>query len=113
VSKLVDAFPVLANELAQSLRSAGREELAEQIDRVTIRRVTFDNSANAGYLYVEPLRALNVVEASVIGARYGDTLPIQTQFWTNIDTDNFGRITGIEILDPRALTTELRRRASV
>jgi len=113
VAKLVDAFPVLANELAQSLRSAGREELAEQIDRVTIRRVTFDNSANAGYLYVEPLRALNEVEANIVGVRSGETLPSETQFWTNIDTDNFGRITGTEILDPRALTTELRRRASV
>jgi hypothetical protein len=112
MSKLVDAFPALASELAQSLREAGREALAEQIERVTITRVTFDNSANAGYVYLEPSRTLNVVETNIVGVRHGETISVQTQFWTNIDTDNFDRLTGIEILDPRALKAELRRRAN-
>jgi hypothetical protein len=112
MSKLADAFPILASELAQSLRETGREALAEQIERATITRVTFDDSANAGYLYLQPSRALNVVEANVVGVRHGKTVPVRTQFWTNIDTDNFDRLTGIEILDPRALKMELRRRAS-
>src|SRR5580704_4382715 len=112
MSKLVDAFPVLANELAQSLREAGREALAEQVERATITRVTFDNSANAGYVYLEPSRALNLVETNVVGVRHGETVPVQTQFWTNIDTDNFDRVMGIEILNRCALKTELRRCAN-
>jgi hypothetical protein len=110
--KLVDTFPLLASELAQSLREAGREALAEQIEAATIARVTFDNAANAGYVYLEPSRTLNVVETNVIGVRHGETVPVETQFWTNIDTDNFDRLTGIEILDPRALKAELRRHAN-
>jgi hypothetical protein len=110
--RLVDTFPVLASELAQSLREAGREALAEQIEAATIAQVTFDNAANAGYVYLEPSRTLNVVETNVIGVRHGETVPVETQFWTNIDTDNFDRLTGIEILDPRALKAELRRHAN-
>jgi hypothetical protein len=112
MSKLVDAFPVLASELAQSLRDAGRDALAEQIERAMVTRVTFDDSANAGYVYLEPPRTLNVVETNIVGVRHGKTVSVETQFWTNIDTDNFDRLTGIEILDPHALTTELRRRAN-
>ena len=112
MSKLINAFPILASELAQSLREAGREALAEQIERATVTRVTFDNSANAGYVYLEPSRTLNVVETNIVGVRHGKTLSVETQFWTNIDTDNFDRLVGIEILDPRALKTELRRRAN-
>jgi hypothetical protein len=111
MSKLVDTFPVLAGELAQSLRAMGREVLAEQIVGATIARVTFDNAANAGYVYLEPSRTLNVVEENVVGVHHGETVPVETQFWTNIDTDNFDRLTGIEILDPRELKAELRRRA--
>ena len=112
MSKLVDTFPVLASELAQSLRSAGRNALAQQIDGATIARVSFDNAANAGYVYLEPSRPLNVVEANIVGERHGETIPVETQFWTNIDTDNFDRITGIEILDPRELKAELGHRAN-
>ena len=96
----------------KSLRAMGRIELAEQIEVAIIGRVSFDNAANAGYVYLEPSRELNVVEANIVGTRHGATIPVETQFWTNIDMDNFDRILGIEILDPGALKTELRRRAS-
>jgi hypothetical protein len=110
--KLSDTFPTLAQELVKSLRAMGRAELAEQIEVAIVGRVSFDNAANAGYIYLEPSRDLNVVEANIIGTRHGATLPVETQFWTNIDTDNFDRILGIEVLDPGSLKTELRRRAS-
>ena len=110
--KLIDTFPTIAHELVEALRGSGRPALAEQIELAVIGRVTFDNAANAGYIYVEPTRNLNVVEANVIDTRHGETIPVETQFWTNVDTDNFNRIFGIEILDPGSLKTELRRLAS-
>jgi len=42
---------------------------------------------------------------------HGETIPVETQFWTNIDTDNFGRLVGIEILNPGVLKIELSKRA--
>jgi uncharacterized protein YuzE len=109
--KLIETFPVLTRELSQSLRNEGRQTLAEQIDAALITRITFDEAANAGYIYVEPSRALNVIETNIVGVRHGETIPVKTQFWTNIDTDNFDRLVGVEILNPGALKSELSKRA--
>ena len=110
--KLVDSFPSLARELSQWLREAGQDSFAQQIDQALIARVTFDNAANAGYIYVEPSRLLTVVESNMVEVSHGETIPVGTQFWTNIDTDNFGRIVRIEILDPRDLKQELKKLAT-
>jgi len=110
--RLIDTFPTLALEVAKSLRALGRAALAQQIDGASIARVTFDESANAGYIYVEPSRDLNVVEANVIGPRHRETITVETQFGAVIDIDNFDRLLGIEVLAPGVLTSELKRRAS-
>ena len=108
---LVEAFPALASELTQSLRNAGRDALAEQIETATITRVTFDSDHNVGYIYLDPSRDLNVVERNIIGVRHGETIPVETPFWTVVDTDNFDRVAGIEILDARKLEADLIRHA--
>jgi uncharacterized protein YuzE len=110
--KLVDAFPSLAKELSQWLKEADRDSLALQIDQAEIARVTFDNEANAGYIYVEPSQLLTVVESDMVEAGQGESIAVGTQYWTNIDTDNIGRIVGIEILDPRDLKQDLKKLAT-
>lgn len=93
------------------MRLGGRASLADQIDAATVARVTFDESASAGYIYVRPSRELNVVETNVMGVRHGETVEVATPYWTNIDTDNFGRLVGIEILAPGDIEDELRKYA--
>jgi uncharacterized protein YuzE len=110
--KLVDAFPSLAKELSQWLREADQDLLAEQIDHAEIAKVTFDNEANAGYIYIEPSQLLTVVESDMVEEDQGESIAVGTQYWTNIDTDNLGRIVRIEILDPRDLKPELKKLAS-
>ena len=46
-----------------------------------------------------------------MGVRHGETLEVETPYWTNIDTDNFGRLVGIEILAPGDMKDELRKYA--
>ncbi len=60
---------------------------------------------------MQPSRELNVVEANIMGVRHGETLEVETPYWTIIDTDNFGRLAGIEILAPGDLKSELRKYA--
>ncbi len=110
--KLIDAFPSLSKELSQWLHEADRDSLAQQIDQAVIKRVTFDNEANAGYIYLEPSPLLTVVESDMVEVGQGESIPVGTQYWTNIDTDNLGRIVGIEILDPRDLKQELKKLAT-
>jgi len=112
MSSLIEAFPSLARELSRALRDGGRDSLAEQIDQAVIDRVTFDDSANAGYIYVRPSRDLNVVEANIVGVRHGETVEVETPYWTNIDMDNLDRLTGVEVLAPGDLKNELMRRAN-
>jgi uncharacterized protein YuzE len=111
MNKLIDTFPLLAREVAKSLRALGRAALARQIEEAVVSRVTFDDSASAGYIYIEPSRALNIVEANIIGVRHGDTITVETEFDAHIDTDNFERVVGIEILAPGVLRSELKSRA--
>jgi hypothetical protein len=112
MTKLIDAFPVLAREVSNSLRALGHLQLADQVDGAVVVDVSFDESAGAGYVKVEPSRVVNVVEANIIGARYGRTIAVESQFDAVVDLDNFERLLGIEILAPGVLGAELKRRAS-
>lgn len=108
---LVKSFLSLALELSRGLRAAGRAPLADQVDAAAIASVTFDDSANAGYIHVQPSRALNDEETIIVGVRHGKTIEVEIRYWTYIDTDNFGRLAGIEILAPGDLKSELRTHA--
>jgi uncharacterized protein YuzE len=112
MSLLLEAFPSLAAELSRALRDGGRASLADQVDQAVIDRVTFDGSADAGYIYLRPSRDLNVVETNIVGVRHGETIEAKTQYWTNIDLDDFARVVGIEVLAPGELVNELTRRAN-
>jgi len=46
-----------------------------------------------------------------MGIRHGETLEVETPYWTNIDTENFGRLVGIEIVAPGDTKDELRKYA--
>jgi uncharacterized protein YuzE len=107
----IESFPFLAKELSRQLRLAGRLSLADQIDAAAIARVTFDDAANAGYIYVQPSRELNVVEKNIMGVRHGETFEVETPYWTIVDTDNFGRLVGVEILSPGDIKGELGKHA--
>jgi len=112
MTKLIESFPSLVANLSQQLRVAGRTHLADQVDAAVIHKVTFDEAANAGYIYVQPLRDLNVVETNIVGTRNGETIEVETPYWTNIDTDNFGRLVGIEVLAPGDIKGELWKHAN-
>lgn len=58
-------FPDLVSELITALGTTGRLDLANQMRKASVTRVTFDVSANAAYIYVEESRPLNVVEQNV------------------------------------------------
>ncbi len=87
--KFAETFPELAREVSRSLRALGRLQIAKQVDAAIVTRVTFDESAGAGYVYIEPGRTLNVVETNIIGMRHGETITLETQFDAVVDIDNF------------------------
>ena len=100
--------------LIAELTTDGKSDLAAQFQTATVRGVSFDNDADAGYIYVTSGRELNVVETNIIGVSHGETIPVTATFQAYLDTDNFGRLLGVELLSPPAsLKAILRQQAAV
>jgi uncharacterized protein YuzE len=113
MSTLAEVLPDLVNELAGALRASGRDDLAAQLREVEITRWTHDTSCDAAYIYLRSPRQLNMVEQNVIGVKHGETVPVEHSRWVNVDTDNFGRMTGIELLSPGDVPVRLSRRIAL
>jgi len=96
--KLAEILPQFVSELESSFRTSGQEDIAVQLKEVHVVRYTYDNSCDAAYIYLQSPRPLNVVEENIIGIKHGETIPVEHKNWVNVDTDNFGRLRGIEIL---------------
>jgi len=105
--KLVETLPNFSNEIKAALQAIDRDDLAQQIDIVEIDRYTFDSSCNALYIYLRPITSLNVVEANIIGVKHGETIFLGQECITNIEVDNFNRLSGIEVIDGEYLAIEL------
>src|SRR5262249_45076934 len=97
---LAEVLPDLVDELAESLQASGRNDLAAQLREVELTRWTHDTSCDAAYIYLRSPRQSNVIEQNIIGVKHGETVPVEHPRWVNVDTDNFHRITGIELLSP-------------
>jgi|ERR1051325_2085942 uncharacterized protein YuzE len=108
MATLSETFPSLARELSHALLATDQTSLAEQLDSAAIDRVTFDPSANAGYIYLHLARELNIVEKNqVFASRVRESQEVETQYYTVIDIDNFGRIIGVEVLNPSVIKASL------
>lgn len=107
--KLVEALPEFSVELQTCLSIAGREDIACQVQEVELERYTYDASVNAAYIYVKSPRPLNVVEVNIIGLKHGETISVEHRYWVNVDTDNFGRLSGIELLIGSDIAAKLSR----
>ncbi len=113
VAQLFERYPDLLADIASALASEGRADLGEQLRPSGIASVTYDNSADAGYIYLQPTRELNAVECNIVGPKHGETIQVECAYWCMLDVDNFGRITGVELLSPPAdIKSKLREDAA-
>ena len=110
---LADVLPDLVDELAESLRASGRDDLMAQLDEVEVDRWTHDTSCDAAYIYLRSPRPRNVVEQNIISVKHGETVPVEHRRGVNLDTDNFGRLTGIELLSPGDVPARLSARIAL
>lgn len=111
MSTLVQLFPSLASVLSRQLRLINRVSLANQIDAAKILKITFDKTADAAYIYLQPSPEFNAVQLNTVKVQHGETVEVETPYWTYIDIDNLGCLTGIEILTPGNLKDALSKYA--
>ena len=108
---LFEALPNLVHDLEGALIRIGRGSVADQLREVELERWTYDKFANAGTLYLRSPRVLNVVDRNIVGVRHGETLCPFDDFGINLDLDNHGRLTSIELLDASEIISNLEKAA--
>ena len=108
ISELLPDFVAAAQA---SLEAQGHSELAQQLVSLELSRWTHDPEADAMHLYLSGQRPLNVVEQNIVGVRHGECIELEDiDGIVVIDTDNFQRISGIEILCREDILKELKQK---
>ena len=105
--KLADFLPQFTVELREILGAAGEADLAGQLAHAEVLACSYDPEGEVGYIRVESAQSLNVVELNIVSVRHGRTIPVEHPYWVYIDTDNFNRIAGIELLAAESLAGKL------
>ena len=98
--------PELAAEVVAALAAKGRTNLAKQLASAKIKHCTYDESADAGYIYlVCPAPSAHFAK---LAAPVAETIPFDMESGINVDVDHDGYIYGIEFLSRPDVLAKLK-----
>lgn len=94
--KLAQALPELVSDVETALVHLGRGDLVKQLKEVDLARWAYDDFSDTAYLHF-----------GAADVRYAERLSLYDEVGVNLDTDDQGRLCGIEVLDAKRVTALL------
>lgn len=107
MKKLLNALPELVSDMEIALLNLGRGDLVAQLKEVMLERWTYDDFSDTAYLYLRWPPARNLPDERAVDVVHADRLSLYDELGVNLDTDDRGRLCGIEILEGRRVTSRL------
>ena len=92
--RLADALPDLVADMEVALLHLGRADLVNQLQQALLERWTYDDFADTTYLTLRD-------------ETYAERLSLYDELGVNVDSDDRGRLCGIEILEGKRIATRL------
>lgn len=96
--KLAQALPELVSDMEIALVHIGRGDLVAQLQEAELARWNYDDFSDTTYLQISELAAL-------------ERLSLYDELGVNVDTDERGRLCGIEILEGKRIADRLGKAA--
>lgn len=111
MAKIVELLPDFVAAVQASLEAQGHAELAQQL--VTLELSSWTHEADVMYLYLSGQAPLNWIKENIVGVRHGECIELEDlDGMIVIDTDNFHRIKGIEVLWREDILKELKEKTA-
>ena len=105
-----ESLPEFCAELEAALRRQGLPDIADQLPSAQIMSRCSCDEPGCATFGVKSSRRLNEVDRNVIGVRHGTSQAVEgIDSLVVVDIDNFGRLTGVEVLDRPDVAQALRK----